>query len=153
MKHLLIVCLFLFPSVLFGQKYFDRNKSHIKKELEHYIAQNSSLNPVLTVTDSSLVLTIAEPDGPTRFIYSFDGESGKCNAQRTEANCEACYKKYRDNLLQQKTQQWKKLNENQYVSRYEDRLLVELSAEENDFSFTVFKTKWTKDFYELLIKD
>ena len=131
----------------------DLKSLHIKKELQHYIAQNKPLNPVLTVTDSSLVLAIAEPDGPTRFIYSFDRESGKCNAQRTEANCEACYNKYRDKLLEQKVHKWIKLNENQYVSRYEDRLLVELSAEENDYTFTVFKTQWTIDFYELLTKE
>lgn len=153
MKRTILLILVFLPAHLFAQKYFDKGKEHVKKDLQHYIAQNKTLNPVLTVTDSSLVLEIAEADGPTRFIYSFDSESGKCMAQRTEANCEACYKKYRDNLLDQKVYKWVKLNENQYVSRYEDRLLVELAADEKDYTFTVFKTQWTKDFYELLIKE
>lgn len=151
-RTILLILVFL-PVQVFSQKYFDKDKEHVRKDLQHYLVQNKPLNPVLTVTDSTLVLTIDEPDGPTRFIYSFDRESGKCNAQRTEANCEACYKKYRDNLLEQKVHKWIQLNENQYVSRYEDRLLVELSAEYSDYSFTVFKTHWTRDFYELLIKE
>ncbi len=154
MKRTIFLTLLFLPFTLFAQKYFDKDIAKVKKELEHYVANNSSLNPSLTVTDSSLILTIVEADTrPTRFIYGFDLESGKCNLQRTEANCESCYKKYLDNLLEQKIHKWKKLNENQYISRYEDHMLVELAPDENDHSFTVFRAQWSKDFYEMLTKE
>lgn len=154
MKRTIFLTLVLLPFSLFAQKYFDKDMAKVKKELDHYVVKNSSLHPELTVTDSSLILAIIETDTrPTRFIYGFDSESGKCNFQRTEANCEACYKKYLDNLLEQKNHQWKKLNENQYISRYEDQMLVELAPDQNEHSFTVFRAHWSRDFYELLIKE
>lgn len=154
MKNSLLVFLLVFPSLVFAQSHFEKNKAKVKSELEKYSIENISMDPVLTVTDSTLVLTVTEP-GQHRivFIYGFDGQTGECNAERTEADCSVCYKKYINKLLDQKTYKWKKLNENQYASRFEDRLLLESGLEENDYSFILFKTRWTKDFYELLIKE
>jgi hypothetical protein len=153
MYRILFSALFLFPSALFAQKYFDKSKAQVKKELGEYVIINKQFDPVITETDSSLVMTIKEEDAkPVRFIYGFDGQSGKCNSQRTEAGCDTCYKKYLQNLLDQKQYKWKKLNENQFISRFEDRLMLEVPVEDNIYTFTLFKTIWTKEFYDLLVQ-
>jgi hypothetical protein len=145
--------LFCFPMYAFSQKHMDQTKDDVKKELEKYVAANSQLRPVLTETDSTLVLSVTEQSQPAVFVYGFDQTTGKCDYQQTTANCDSCYKKYLKNLLDQKIYNWKKINENQYVSAFEYQLLLELSAEANDYSFTLIKTKWTKELYDLLIKD
>lgn len=154
MKRLFAIYLFLCPFSLLAQSYFDKDKETVKLELGQYVHKNKSLNPELTISDSSVILAITEPGNHRiRFKYGFDRESGKCNALETVAHCSACYKKHLDSLLEQKNHNWKKLNENQYVSRYEDQLLLETAIEEGDYSFILFKTQWTRDFYDLLIRE
>ncbi|MBM3414919.1 MAG: hypothetical protein FJY20_00440 [Bacteroidetes bacterium] len=148
------LCLLLcFPINAFSQKHLDKTKEEVKKELGKYVAANSQLRPALTETDSTLVLSVTEQSQPASFVYGFDRTTGKCNYQQTKASCDSCYKKYLKTLLDQNVYRWKKINENQYVSAFEYQLLLELPAEANEYSFILFKTQWTKELYDLLIKD
>ncbi|MGQ0737766.1 MAG: hypothetical protein ACT4OJ_01785 [Bacteroidota bacterium] len=154
MRHIIFILLLYFPAIAFSQKYFDKSKSEVKKELEAYMLDNKAIKPVLTETDSTLVLAVNDPAAqPASFIYGFDKTTGQCNYQRTVARCDSCYKKYLNNLLGQENYDWKKINENQYVSRFADRLLLELPVEANDYSFALFKTQWTRELYDLLLKN
>jgi len=154
MKPYLIVLLILTPLFCFSQSYFNKDRAKVKKELEHFISKNSILHPSLKETDSTLMLeTEVNPGKKIQVVFAFDQEKGHCNSQRTVTYCDACYLEEVNKLLAQKSYQWKKLNENQYASRYEDHLLLELRSEETDFSFTLFKTNWSRDFYELLTRE
>jgi len=154
MRYIIFILLLFFPATVYSQQYFDKSKSEVKKELEAYLLDNKAINPALTETDSTLVLMVNDPVAQTaRFIYGFDRATGQCNYQRTEAGCNSCYKNYLNNLLGQKSYDWKKINENQYVSKFADRLLLELPVEAKDYSFALFKTQWTKELYDLLLKD
>lgn len=154
MTRIFLSALLLFPAILSAQLHFDKEKSKVKKELEHFISRNKSINPSLNETDSTLVLQTEDKPGQfIRVIYGFDRVSAKCNVQQTVTDCDACYQEQLNKLMEQKSFQWKKLNENQYASRYEDHLLLELRSEENDFTFTLFRTDWSREFYELLIKE
>jgi hypothetical protein len=53
-------------------------------------------------------------------------------------------------ILDKKNFDWKKLNENQFISKFEDRLLIELPVDEKDLSFSIFKAEWTKEIYDLM---
>lgn len=151
MHRIFFLFLLHLPVAVSAQKYFDKSRGDVKKELEKYVLDNKSINPKLTETDSTLVLAVNDPTAqPARFIYGFDKSTGQCNYQRTIASCDSCYKKYLENLLGQKEYQWKKINENQYVSKFADRLLLELRVEDNDYTFTLFKTAWTKELYDIL---
>ena len=46
--------------------------------------------------------------------------------------------------------QWKKINESQYVSRFEDYLLIEWQQTGTEFSFTLIKTAWTRELYNMM---
>lgn len=153
--RIIVVFLALFiPSLAFSQKYFDKSKADVKKELEKYISANKNINPILSETDSTLTITVSETDGKsTRFIYGFDKAGDKCIIQRTVAGCDSCYKKYLKNLLDQKEYGWKKLNGNQYVSKFSSHLLLELPFESSEHTFTLFRASWTKELYDILIKN
>ncbi len=154
MRRIIFIFLLQLPVAAFSQKYFDLPKSEVKKELEKYVLDNKTINPVLSETESTLVLAVNDPAAqPASFIYGFDKITGKCNSRKTVAACDSCYKKYLDNLLAQKNYQWKKINENQYVSKFADRLLLELRVDDNDYTFTLLKTEWTKELYDILLKD
>lgn len=152
-RYILFLAL-LWPSFAFSQKYFDKNRDEVKKELEKYISTNKNINPVLSETDTTLIITVNETQGKTtRFIYEFDRKTGKCSIQRTAAGCDSCYKKYLENLLAQKEYGWKKLNGNQYVSKFSSHLLLELPLDESEHTFTLFRASWSKELYDILIKN
>lgn len=152
LKVLFIVTLII-PLSASSQKYFDKTKDQVRSELEKYISANKELDPSLSETDSTLILSVKEPRTQSAsFVYGFAKGTGKCSYQKTIANCDSCYKKYLDNLLKQKTYGWIKLNGNQYVSKFSGFMLIELPLESDNYSFTVFKAEWTKELYDILIK-
>ena len=69
------------------------------------------------------------------------------------AGCDSCYKKYLNDLLNQKEYAWKKINGNQYVSKFASHLMLELPFDKDDFTFTLFRASWTKELYDILIKN
>lgn len=148
-----ILLLLFFPLAASSQKYIDKARADVKKELEKYVSDNKTIHPLLTETDSTLVLAVNDPAAqPVSFIYGIDEKTGKCDYQKTVASCDSCYKKYLKNLLDQKTYGWKKINENQYVSKYAFQLMLELPVEDKDYSFTLFKAQWSKELYDILTK-
>ncbi|MFN8289501.1 MAG: hypothetical protein U0U70_04545 [Chitinophagaceae bacterium] len=154
MPKIILVLTLLLPSALFSQKYFDKTKQEVKKELENYVTANKAFNPTLTETDTTLVLSITGQEKKTdSFVYGFDKTSGKCSYQRTMAGCDSCYKKYLNDLLNQKEYAWKKINGNQYVSKFASHLMLELPFDKDDFTFTLFRASWTKELYDILIKN
>ena len=153
MIRTLCILLLLLPLSVLAQNRIDKSKKDVKEELEKYVAENRSYKPSLGETDSSITLTLNDPLArQVSFRYAFD-ITGKCNAETILASCDSCIKRMLRSVLDQKSFQWKKINENQYVSKFEDHLLVELPVENNEFAFTIYKAQWTKEIYDLLIKN
>ncbi|MBM3412015.1 MAG: hypothetical protein FJY19_01330 [Bacteroidetes bacterium] len=48
---------------------------------------------------------------------------------------------------------WIRINENQWVSKFEDQLLVEIHEVNKGCRTQVHRTAWTKELYELLLKN
>lgn len=150
MSKFIILCLLLFPGFAKGQQYFGKPQSQVKKELQQYIKKNKSLAATLEQTDSTIHLSIPGPASqPADFYYNFD-KTGKCVSQKTITNCDSCFNKFLQPLLQQEKYNWKKINENQYISNFAEGLLIELPAEEKQYWFLVMKVSWTKELYKLL---
>lgn len=154
-KYLLYSLLFPFlylPAALSAQEQFDKTRTEVKKDLDK-LAAISPARTTVKATDSTIVLSVAETAGPVQFIYRFDKLTGACNYQKIQAVCDTCYKKYLDKLLTQKTYGWKKINENQYISNFESRLLIELPVDEKDNSFILFRAQWTKELYDIMVNN
>ncbi len=150
MKKIYLVLLLLLPVIGFSQHFLGKSKFHVKKELQQQIKKNDSIFISLTDNDSSLVFSIKDKKVlPTDFIYSFN-KAGKCQSEKIIAGCEACYQKYLKAVLTEKKYEWKKINENQYVSKYAARMMIELPTDNKDYHYTILKTEWTKELYDML---
>jgi hypothetical protein len=53
-------------------------------------------------------------------------------------------------LLAKEKYVWKKINENQYISKFEDKIMIELPTENKSNSITIIRTDWTKILYDIL---
>lgn len=146
----IILLLLLLPATGFSQNLIGRSKAQVKKILQKQILKNDSLDITLTDNDSLLIFSIkAGKTLPADFIYGFN-KLGKCQSEKVIAGCDSCFNKFLKNVLYQKKYDWKKINENQYVSKYAARMMIELPPENKDFSYTILKTDWNKNMYKLL---
>lgn len=146
-----VLVLLLLPVCGFSQALIGKSKSSVKKHLQEYTAKNDSLAVSMTETDSTILYSIKPGKSlAADFIYSFD-KSGNCISQYVKASCDSCYKKYLQNALNEEKYGWKKINENQYISKYKYQLLIELPGDESNFSFVILRTGWTKKSYDLLL--
>lgn len=85
------------------------------------------------------------------YIFTFD-KKGKCKSETIITRCDSCLTGLLQKVLDQKKFEWNKINENQYISKFEEKLMIELPAENHDHSFSILKVEWTKELYELLLK-
>ena len=146
----IILFLLLLPAAGFSQNFIGKNKAWVKKYLQKQISKNDSITITLTDNDSALLYSIkAGKTLPADFIYGFN-KSGKCQSEKIIAGCDSCFNKFLKNLLSEKRYEWKKINENQYVSKYAAQRMIELPPENNNFSYTILKTDWNKNMYKLL---
>ncbi len=148
LRALLLFVLFI-PAVAFSQAFIDQTKKQVREHLESY-QENKKYNGQqadITETDSTITLSAGEP--ATLFIYSFD-ETGRCKSKKIIANCDSCYKTFLDEILAEKNYNWKKLNENQYISDFDSKMMIELSFENGKSGFTILRIPWTKEVYKLV---
>lgn len=152
MKRILIISLILLPFAAFSQQYINKTKAEVRKGLDKYILANDTIKATLTETDSSLVLKVTGTKTlPADFIYGFD-KAGKCNSQKTIAYCDSCLNKFLQLALDEKKYQWKKINENQYISAFNDKMMIEISAVDKNYFSLILRTDWSKLLYDMLIE-
>lgn len=144
------------PGTLMAQDRIGKNKTDLRSILENFVTANAAAKPALVVTDSTFTLSVIDPGaGPVQYRYGFD-KSGICITETISATCDSCYKMILQGILDREGHQWKKLNENQWVSKFEDHLLIELPVDPKqpaDYFFTIFKTDWSRDIYNMLLKN
>lgn len=152
MLRYLFLVTFLLPLTTNAQDYLGKIKSVLRKELREYTS-GSGKAQVLSETDSTLVVSPkADAIRPVTYIYSFDN-NGKCNFEKIITSCKECFEETLQIVLGKKQYEWKKINENQYASKYEARLLLELPPDEGQYYFTIFPMNWTREMYELMLKN
>jgi len=151
MYRLLFCCCLLFSLQVNAQGYIGKSKKKVEKALARYEAGTDFEQPVITLTDTSIVMVVKTKAGAsTRFNYFFDAK-GTCRAEQVIASCDSCYRKYLDAVLAQTAKyHWQKINENQYISSYREKRVLELPAEPTDYSYVILRTNWTKALYAML---
>jgi DUF1680 family protein len=85
------------------------------------------------------------------YTYIFD-KKGKCNQEKIESSCPSCFSSNLQTILDIKKYHWKKINENQYVSDFESKLMIELPTEKNVFAISVLRMDWTRVLYDILME-
>ena len=153
MYRVIIVLLLFVPSTGFSQLYINKTKSQVKQELGKIFLKKDSIPTSITETDSTLLMKV-RGTGVTEadYTFSFD-KSGKCSAEKTVTWCDSCHEKLLQSLLAEKKYRWKKININQYVSKYSAGVFIEIQATGNTYSFTIFRLNLNKKMYRFLLEN
>jgi hypothetical protein len=148
----ILLLFLLLPFTVTAQDKFDKSKNQVKKELDQFVADNPGQKMSVTQTDSTVNLYRMDPKaGLVQITYGFN-KNDKCSQETVKASCDSCIRSLFRSVLDRSSFQWKKINENQYVSKYEDRILIELPVDPDDYSFMLFRAQWTKEIYDILLK-
>ncbi len=150
MTRILFLFFALLPFSGFTQIYINSTKGDVKKELLLYIENNGKTKATISETDSSLLLKIpGTKTEEVNFVYTFD-KTNLCLSQKVIAQCDTCIDKYLQDALRLVKYKWRKINENQYISSFEEKLIVELPADGKEYSFTILRSDWSKILYDML---
>ncbi len=151
MIRITAILFLLLPLSVLAQDRINKTKKEVKKELDKYVAANKNLQPLVSETDSTLTLLVNDPKSQlVGFVYSFN-KPGQCISEKIIAACDSCIKKRLKMVLAEKARQWKKINGNQYISKFADQMLLELPMDNKDYSFTFYRAQWTKQVYDILV--
>jgi hypothetical protein len=148
---ILISGFIFFTKSVSAQGYIGNSYKEVHKKLKKYKPGNDSAQ--VTISDSAGFLRMAVRGTtfqPADFTYGFD-DKGKCRSEKVIAYCDACYEKFLKAVLDVKRFGWKKINENQYISSFKHRMMIELPVkEETAFFYLILRTNWTKETYAML---
>lgn len=151
MTRFYLMLLLISPIVSYGQQFMNYDKSAIRDSLLSVRQKKAGIKSNITESKNELIYTIkGQGKEKTEIIYSFDS-LGKCNREKISGDCDTCISAKLQSILRIDTYGWKKINENQYVSRFEDRLMIELSVNKNDHSFYIHRMSWTQILYDILV--
>lgn len=151
MMRYLLLFFFLIPTFVSSQSRLGKSREELIIELQQQAKSNQSPKPEFDKKKNRLVLPGKDSSGQRiRYEYAFDEKNGFCITEMTISACEACVQNALKDLLTQSVYEWKKINESQYVSRFEDFLLIEWQQTGNEFSFTLIKTAWTRELYNMM---
>lgn len=150
-KYLLIF-VGIIPLASSGQESIGKPKEVVKSELETWKKANAGSFPGISDGGSTISLAIKDPGyGQVRFIYTFD-KSKTCISIKTIALNDSARNNYLNNMLEKKEYEWVKLNGNQYISKFSDKLMIELPGDPKNHSVTVYRAEWNQEIYNMLLK-
>jgi len=151
MTRLYLFLLLLLPVFGIGQRYMNYSKQTLRDSLLVKKDQPFSVTGAISEIDGDLIYTI-NPPGNEQTIYRYGFDSlGKCNKEKITAACDTCLYLKLQGILNTGSYKWKKINENQYVSRFEDYLMIEISVNKQEFAFTIHRMSWTQLLYDILL--
>lgn len=145
---LLILTVFTLAGTVQSQDFINMPMAKAEATLKKAYPSTNNQSNVYTRHDSILVRV----NNQTQLIYVFD-KQGLCVTETTNTRCDSCHDGYLKIVMDKKKYSWKKINENQYISRYEDGLMIELFPEGEIRSFSILRVEWTRELYDLLLKE
>lgn len=150
MKFSVLLPLFLLltPYTVKAQDFINMPMGKAEAVLRKAYPGSSSQPAVDTRNDSILVRV----NNQTQFIYVFD-KKGLCTTETVNTRCDSCHDGYLKKILDKTRYAWKKINENQYISRFEDNMMIELFPEGEIRTISVLRADFTRELYDLLLKE
>ena len=148
------VYLILFLSISFtanAQELIGKPKAETRRALLQLVAAKDTVSRQFRETDSTMVVTSHYKTRATSIVSVFGfNKAGICIEEKVKADCAACMAPYLEMVLAKKTYNWKKINEHQYISGFEQKMFLELPPEGELSSFMIFRVEWSKEMYEVL---
>lgn len=151
MQKSFLLLLFLFPVLSYSQININKSRSSIKKETLKFQKQNPLFTITLSETDSTILISEATPEKTFKENLLHLNKTGICKSETINFNCDSCYKNELERILLIEKYSWKKINENQYISKFEENLLLELPTEDKSKKISIIWMDWNKILYDLLL--
>jgi hypothetical protein len=149
MKFFLSALLCCVVTCSYSQGYIGKSREKIIKGLTDFLVKDSIKNSPIRETSDAIILSVQDPKlKQVDFIY-FTDKNNRCNAEKVIARCDTCYSKFTNDILSNKYYGWQKVQDNLYVSKYNRKLQLEL-YKEDQFTYILRKTNWTKQEYRYL---
>jgi hypothetical protein len=153
MIRCLLLSLILLPFFSIAQGKVGKLRSEVRQDISTWISKNNHYYPSLKEADSVMTLSIRDMVyGKVQFQYTFNKDS-ICITEKTITSCDSCRRNYLNAVLEQGGYEWRRLNGNQYISKFGDHLMIEIPGNEKDMSFTIYQVAWTKEVYDMLLKN
>lgn len=133
-----------------AQNHIDHTRNEIKQVLQKQYATVPTSSMQWKESKDSMELSFTSGE-IAHYNFSFN-KKGQCQGETIYFTSESAFTNFLTTITQNPIYQFKKINENQYVSDYEHFLLIELPAESPEKKIGVFKTTWTRSLYDLLMK-
>jgi hypothetical protein len=140
---------FFLPLAGFSQQSIGKSREDIRKELEKKAGGDKNAKSKIHNNASWISYTVVENGKTAEFSYDFD-QNNKCVIETIKAADKSSYDYYLNAALADKEFEWKRINENQYISKFSAYRMLELAGESVPNQFSFFKTDWNKEMYELL---
>ena len=148
MKRLLLLLMICLPFVSFAQQHIGKTKAIVKKSLQ----LEAKKVPGALLSDSGTVLSYSLKQGTSstvNFIYRFN-KAEICISEQVTGQCDSCFKNQLNKVLADTKYGWKKINENQYASKFSEKMVIELPGNTEDNSYMILRTDWDEAMYKLL---
>ncbi|MEO5946071.1 MAG: hypothetical protein ABIP79_04595 [Chitinophagaceae bacterium] len=150
MQKIVLLLLLIFPVLAYSQININKTKGEIKKEVAKFKKTVTAYTFSFSETDSTLTMIKTDEDkNREETLFDFD-KTGKCRSELRTFNCDHCYKQELAALLGMDKYKWEKINENQYISKFEEKLMIELPTENKTNTVSIIRTDWSKMLYDML---
>jgi cell division protein FtsI/penicillin-binding protein 2 len=135
-----------------AQGYIDLKKEKAIQKLEKLRTENSKINTLLQITDSTVTYLVRDTSVQNLdFILYFD-RNGKCFKEKLIARCDSCYQKFIKHVLSSGSYRWTKIGSTQYLSRFPYRLIFETKLDQ-DFAFEIRRSDIEGSVYRKMVRE
>lgn len=151
MKYFFIAIYLAIPVFCFSQVNINKTSAEIKKELQLLKKEKTTAKVSYKETDSTLIVTVTKKgtDSYSHF-FAFD-KNDSCKIEKITFTCDSCFARRLESILKIENTGWKKINENQYVSKFEEYLMIELPVDKNAYTISILRMEWSKLLYDILM--
>ncbi len=151
MNKLFIVLLLSLPTLVYSQININKTKADIKNDINLIKKANPAIQVLIKETDSTMMVSrIFKNKDRSEQLLQFDS-LGTCKWDKLSFNNEESMKKELALILSIKKLNWMKINENQYVSDFEDQLMIEIPADDMPTSINIIRMDWNRILYDLML--
>jgi hypothetical protein len=121
---------------------------HPKTEIEKKLSADPGTG--VTSYDSTISYNLpAGNQGYITIICHFSTEE-KCSMLSFTSVDSLAYRDYFSSVIKDQKYRWRKINGNQYVSKFSKRLLLETDPDKSKRSFRILPAQWTRKTYKLI---
>jgi hypothetical protein len=151
MKNILIALCLTIPAFCFSQLNINKTGAEIKKELQLLRNEKTTVKVSIKETDSTVLATVTKKGNDSySHFFALDKEDS-CKLEKITFTCDTCFTKKLEAILEIENYGWKKINENQYVSRFEDYRMIELPVNNKSFTISILRMEWSQLLYDVLM--